>query len=351
MCHAIDNRIKQKYRYILGQFCLGEVLGSPFEFQEELVPPQYEIWLEKIENSAEPEWREPLTDKASQKVVGKTGDDVYFTLALAHSLIEKEDFDPVYTDSKFQEAVKDNNMWGLGGSSYHWYQNRLHGFSIEQSAAPIGMAGGAPVMRYSPVPLRHPKNIAWIINTSIAQSKVTHQDDRCAFFAAAASLTLSYLLAGKEISLSAITAYLIERLMPCFPNLLYFLEDFTKNGTDWDKQYHWLSHLGIEDSTKHFKYLEERLKHNPHVHPFFGGYVPVTFLWPLCLVLKHEGKFLPAVHECILMKGDTDTTAAVLGSLCGAWKMPEERIMKWVGRIDKSKEILAVADTLASFQK
>lgn len=345
------NDLGRIYRGILGQFCLGEVLGSPFEFQEHLTPPPYEIWLDKIENSADPEWKQPLTDKASQKVVGRTGDDVYFTLALAKSLIEKEDFDPVYTDLKFQEAVKDNNMWGLGGASYHWYQNRLQGIPIEQSAAPVGMAGGAPVMRYSPVPLRHPKDTNWIINTSIAQSKVTHQDDRCAFFAAAASLTLCYLLENKEKSLSAIIAYIIKHLRSYSPNLLSFLEIFLENGTDWDKQYHWLSRLGIEDSTKHFKYLEDRLKRNPHIHPFFGGYVPVTFLWPLCLVLKHEGKFLPAVYECILMKGDTDTTCAVLGSLSGAWEIPNGQIMKWVEKIDKAKEILYIADTLASLQK
>jgi ADP-ribosylglycohydrolase len=324
------------YQEILVAVGLGEVLGSTYEFrQDPFDMPSYEDWRETLRNEKPEAWRKVLDGAPWNHIVSATGDDVYFTLALAESLTEKEGFDGARTAEIFLSKLEENDCYSIGRATHIAFENLKKGLPWDQCGAPEEMAGNGSLMRFSPVALLRPHDPEWIIQASQLQSIITHQDKRAAFSAAGASLVLSSLLRGEPCDREAFAEILVSHLKQHFPKWIHMVDEWMNQDEDLDSLFDWVARLGSKKG---------------EISNFVGGYAPATLFWTLSLVTRFKNDIMAAIYEVdsrgATMPCDTDTVAAVTSAFSAALGIVDPLFFELIPNIDRHEALQKMGSSL-----
>ena len=205
---------------------------------------------------------------------GAFTDDSSLALAMASSLIDTEEFDPIDVIQEFWKWYQDgkysteNRCFDIGNTTRDglndWSSNfdKPYAGSVDNKAS-----GNGGIMRIAPIIIWNRHNYEDAMVDAVRSSMLTHASEKCIRYAQAMA---SVLWHG---SLDESCIYKPELQMP---------EHFASNG-----------------------------------NPFSGGYVAETYS-AACHAVKTTSSFEDAIVQAVNYRFDADTTGAVAGQIAGS---------------------------------
>ncbi len=185
------------------------------------------------------------------------------------------------------------------------------GWSPERSG--VLSAGNGPAMRAGILGLCLHNDEEQLRVFVRASTRLTHTDPR------AESGAMMVALAARECFLNRATS--LDR------NRIVGLLRAESHHADWDRAFEVLA--GALDNEETAAQFAARL----NLQRGISGYIVWTVATVLFCWLRWPGEFRRPVEEIILLGGDTDTTAAILGGLCGAANGEDSIPTEWIDRI------------------
>jgi ADP-ribosylglycohydrolase len=284
--------LESKFAGALFGCAVGDALGAPFEgrSQGEMAPV-----------------KDIVTDfrKIHGYPSGQYTDDTQLTIALAETYIECKGFSGEDFGNRVARLWATREIVGAGGACTYAARNLIQGMDWTEAGAPDGQAGNGAAMRASPAGLFRHNHLDLLLEESMDQSRVTHQDTRAGAGAAAVSFAVAWNLADKaaepekfcrELSDFIIRAQ--EEFAAYIRRLPEWLEKETTAAVPEMACAGWIDPprpLGV-------------------ITPF----VIPTVLASLWVFLQHPDDYCAAVDKVIRLGGDVDTTAAITGAIVGA---------------------------------
>lgn len=282
---------RDRFRACLLGVAVGDALGGPFEGMPR----------DKVKR----EFNGKMVGGGIHRLrVGECTDDASMTLALAESIVESKGIELDDIASRFVKWYASGPK-GVGKLTSKVMEMLSSGVSCRDAARLAWEkgskrgAGNGSLMRFAPVGLLHYKRREMLMRDAAAVSSLTHHDPRCTQACQAASLILAGLIGGKDAR-RAIT----------------FASSVLHEGEASEVMLRSLDATADE--------LEST------------GYVMDT-LEVSCWSLSHHDTFRGCVGACVLLGGDTDTSAAVTGALAGARFGLDEIPKDWVHALEMSE--------------
>ncbi len=241
---------------------------------------------------------------------GMVSDDTEHMWETALALIEHPD-----DASAFAKSLARRLRWwllrlpaGVGLATARSLVKSWLGWPPDRSG--VRSAGNGPAMRAGIIGLCLSRDETLMREFVRASTRLTHSDPR------AESGAMMIALAAREIIRSAGTPVSIDA------KAMLALCRGEANHPDWERALNAVAEsLAAAESSSQFA---ERLGQQRGV----SGYIVFTVAAVLFCWLRWPGEFRRPVEEIILLGGDTDTTAAILGGLagaaCGADQIPYE---------------------------
>jgi len=287
---------------LLGLAC-GDALGGPVEFLSRSdIVARYPDGLRDFVGGG---WLDLFP--------GEITDDTQMTLALARSLVACGELEMEDLSRRFV-AWYETNPKDIGNTTRAAIANLVAGMPWDEAGARAAKGGAAAgngsVMRCAPVALRYRSDRGTLRQASIDSARVTHADRRCTWGAVAINQALAWLLNGGSLNLTI---------------------DAAAEGIDDDETK--LRIAGAADRPV------EQIK--------AGGYVLDTASAALWCLVRH-GSFEEVVVAAVALGDDTDTTAAVAGTLAGAYFGVGAIPDRWLVRVQYREELTSLAHALLS---
>jgi ADP-ribosyl-[dinitrogen reductase] hydrolase len=288
----MDDWLEHVQGVILGT-AVGDALGLPFE----MIPPRR---LRRLLGTS------PLGHRFLWNR-GMTSDDTEHTCILAQSLL-REPTDP----ERFARSL----AWGLrfwflsipvslGWATLRSVLRLWVGFPPHRSG--VFSAGNGPAMRSALLGLCFGHDPARLRAFVSASTRLTHTDPRAERGALLIALAAHHGASGNTVDACAL---LEEAREEADEELLGWLTDIEE-------------HLARNASASE---LAQRRGLTRGV----TGYIYHSVPFALYCWLRARGDFRQAVEEVILLGGDTDTTGAITGALCGATRGAQHIPEEWV---------------------
>ncbi len=180
------------------------------------------------------------------------------------------------------------------------------GFSADKSG--VFSAGNGPVMRTAPIAAMFPHDAEARKKFVEAQTRITHSDPKAAISALAVTEVATLLLESEE-------------LPPLFPCLSAVSDD-----EEWQGLVRQLK-TSINGGQTFSEFL---VTINVQPEKGISGYVYQTVPAVLFLGIRNDWDFEKTITELVRAGGDTDTTAAIAGALCGAYGGVQSIPREWV---------------------
>lgn len=256
---------------------VGDALGVPFESKL----ANYDLLLSWDGKSY-------LGSEHHQLQPGQYSDDTQMSLMVAESLIENKGFDPDDLSKRYVDWIVSGRARGYGKTTLFAVQNLINGKSWNESGIP-GSYGNGTAMRAAPFGVYYRNDIQSLITVCKIDSAITHASEEAEAGSIAIALATAYCLNGE-------TDGLLDKLWQALP----------------------------DSKVKSSIYSLDSLVDSPHITPeqalrVIGTKCDVRQTVPsaiYCLV-KFD-KYHEAINAAIRAGGDTDTTAAIVGSMFGA---------------------------------
>jgi len=244
---------------------------------------------------------------------GQYSDDTQMSLAIVKAYLRKGRFDGEAIAEEFVRLWRNREIVGEGASCAEAVSNLMSGRAdYANSGTPVGRAGNGTAMRAAPVGLWNWRTPGRINEESAIQSRITHQDPRCAAGAAAVAHAVALGVTRDRIDPDEFIHEIAGRVRPLH-------EEFSRLVL---RLHNWLS---MEESQAPDEIGEagsetgvpaaDRLVWGGGITPF----VVPTVLVALYAFLKSPDNFSRSVGRILLIGGDTDSTAAITGAISGAF--------------------------------
>lgn len=261
---------------------------------------------------------------------GMWSDDTEHMIMLAQSLLASDqDIDKFIR--KFGWELR-SWLWGLPAGVGLGTARALVKLSLGFSAKNSGVfsAGNGAAMRTAIIAAYFPNDQARRIAYTSAQTRVTHSDPKATI---------------ASIAVTEVTAVLLRSSV--HPTVKTVLEILRNNTVELDSEW-----LEIVDT------LELAWSENHSIEDFLSllgcnpkkgisGYVYQTVPTVLFIGVRHQWNYAHAVPSIIAQGGDTDTTAAILGAMCGAYGGRSSIPKEWIDTIAEwpttAKDLCALA--------
>ena len=291
--------IKDKFRGSLIGLAIGDALGAPIEFK----PPGF---FEPVENYR--------AGGPFELEAGDWTDDTSMALCSAISLTKREKHDPFDQMNRFCRWYKEGYMSSTGfcfdigqttRQSLDRFMTTKDPFSGSTNP---NNAGNGSIMRLAPVPLFYSNDLKFVPKVCIEHSRLTHATEECLDACALLGLMIAKAASGATK----------EDILNC--DLLN------------------LSPLIDEIQSGSFKH-----KQPPEIKG--TGYV-VQSLEAALWAFNKADDFESAVLDAVNLGDDADTTAAICGSLAGAYYGFDELPKHLVDGLKDSDMILYISDGL-----
>lgn len=281
---------------LLGQ-CLGDALGFVVEgYPREDCTEYVDAWLR---SRRIPEWqRGPFS-------FGQYSDDSQLARELMQSYIDRRGFDSADYARRIAAIFAEGRIVGRGRATTEAARRLASGIPWEQAGTPAPAAGNGTAMRAAPAGLFFCDAPGELARAARDQSRITHQDPRCAAGSAIIAGTVAHVARAGRLDPGA----LFSELLPLCST---FSEEFAArldNLADWvglppGMAFELIAAAGQEDAAPHWMGI------TPFVIP--------SVLWSLYAFLRTPEDYWETVCTAIAAGGDTDTTAAMAGAMSGA---------------------------------
>lgn len=284
--------LKSRFAGALLGCAVGDALGAPYEglSEDELAG------VENITSGFKEIPGYPL---------GQYTDDTQLTLALAETYIEHGRFDGGGFGQRVARLWSTREIVGAGGACTYAADNLIHGLPWTEAGAPAGQAGNGTAMRASPVGLFRWQDLELLLEESMDQSRVTHQDPRAGAGAAAIAFAVAWNLAEKDPDPQKFVQIISDFINPAneeFAGHLSRLNQWLEK--EPSQAVPEIACAGWIESPRPIKAI------TPFVIP--------TVLASLWVFLRHPDDYCKGVERVIKLGGDVDTTAAITGAIIGA---------------------------------
>ncbi|MGH7517421.1 MAG: ADP-ribosylglycohydrolase family protein [Gemmatimonadales bacterium] len=237
---------------------------------------------------------------------GQYSDDTQLARELLLSLRESGGFDPAALGRRIAALFIEGRDVGAGPGSRGAALRLAAGVPWIEAAAPAPYAGNGSAMRAAPIGLLFHDDIPTLIRVAVGQSRVTHQDSRCA--AGAVAMAGAAALAARDgpIDAPACLAELASWVRPVDEQIGQAIELVR----GW---------VALEPGEVAAELRAARLDRE-YMEPWRGvsACVVPSVVWALYSFLRSPDSYWDTVCTAIEIGGDTDTLGAMAGALAGA---------------------------------
>ena len=279
---------------------LGLALGDALGFVVEAEPPEVAAaYVEELRAGRAGEHSHPRFP------FGQYSDDTQFARELLISVRETGRFDPAVFGRRLAALFANGRDVGAGPGSRAAALRLAAGVPWSEAGAPAPYAGNGSAMRAAPIGLLS-EDCATAVRVAVQQSRVTHQDTRCAAGAVAMAAGAAMAARGGPIDPPAWVAELSGVVRPIDQRVAEVMElAGVWAGLPPDRAAAALREAGLDPaSAGQWRGV--------------SGHVVPTVVWALYAFLHSPDSYLDAVSVAIEVGGDTDTMAAMAGALAGA---------------------------------
>lgn len=257
--------------------CIGDALGVPFETFKSDHP-----LLVNWDNETF------LGSKHHRLLPGQMSDDGQMMVMVAESLIEHKGFNPDDLSARYVDWIVSERARGYGRTTYIAVQRLRKGTHWSESGV-VDSYGNGTAMRAAPFGVFFRNDLKELVASVKIDSAITHASPEAEAGALAIAIA-AYYAANKDLD------HLIEKIVIHLPDSK--VKEKLKYTMGW-------IYSKVSDN-----YALEMIGTAPDVKQT----VPAA----LYCFLKHDN-YLDGVLAAIKAGGDTDTTAAIVGALFGAY--------------------------------
>ncbi|MFX0099352.1 MAG: ADP-ribosylglycohydrolase family protein [Candidatus Hodarchaeota archaeon] len=295
---------------------VGDALGEPWEFHLRTAIEPYDIM---------------------STYRGRVTDDTMMTIAIAKALIEGQGYRRDKVVEQFIKWLDDTGKSpGIGCLSAC---RRLARGEFKPSKS----GGNGTAMRVSPIGLFYHNDLDALEKFARDSSILTHNHWAATGGAITVARAIAYLVEKKTFDKSdfieTLANFLDEGEFKEFPGYILELEDYLEM-----ESRDALIELGIKGVNS--PYLEQLT--NPAVagKGVVSGYTIPTVLAALYAFLITPGDLVNSISEAVLAGGDADTTAAICGSISGAFNGADAIPSNLLVNLRKKEELISLASQL-----
>jgi len=236
---------------------------------------------------------------------GQVTDDTQLTRELLQSIVDGAGFEPGRFAGRLLNFVATGRLVGGGPAALAAARQLAQGSPWHEAGLPAPYAGNGAAMRAGPLGLLFGADSRILRQVVVEQARVTHQDPRCA--AGALAIAGAARIAARRepirpadflVELSA----LVESLEPGVAAILGEM-------TTW-------AELSPGAAAQLLREREIELE-DPQPWQGISSFVTNSVCWSLYAVLQCPDSYWDAVCLAIQVGGDTDTLAAMTGSILG----------------------------------
>jgi ADP-ribosylglycohydrolase len=325
---------------LIGQ-CLGDALGAPVEGQDPQSCLRYVTGVlrsDDVEAAVAAAAALPVTAGAPPRwPLGQYTDDSQLARELMLSYADRGAFDAADYARRLGGLFRDNRVVGAGRGTEEVGRRIADGVAFEQAAILAPSAGNASAMRAAPIGLFYYDDADALIAAARDQSRVTHQDPRCAAGAVAIAGAVALALRQRPIVTESFLGQLSEWVRRIDQGVAFDVYQLSAWGS--------LS----PDAAATFMIRAGLCPGASSEWSGVSSYVVTSVLWSLYCFLRTPENYLETIYTAISAGGDVDTTAAMAGAMSGAHLGLSALPSRWTRHLtDRGQwslaELVAVAD-------
>ncbi len=282
---------------LLGQ-CIGDAVGAPVEG----LPPK------DCKRHAEKVLRQGLLDDTflGQSRYGQYTDDSQLARELLLGLVAHGQLDVADYAARIARLFRSGEVVGAGKATAEVARRLSEGVAPDEAGIPAPSAGNGSAMRVAPIGLWYADDPDALIAAAREQSRITHQDVRCAAGAVAIAGAVALALRGKPIVTEPFLAELSEWVRSIDQTVAFDVYQVSS----------WVTLSPDEAAT--FMARAGLCPGYEGEWSGISGYVVSSVLWSLYSFLRSPTDFVQTIETAVVVGGDVDTTAAMAGAMSGA---------------------------------
>ncbi len=290
---------KEKWIGCLVGQCIGDAVGAPVEG----LPPK------DCKRHAEKVLRQGLLDDTflGQSRFGQYTDDSQLARELLLGLTEHGQLDVADYAARITRLFMSGEVVGAGKATAEVARRLASGVAPDEAGIAAPSAGNGSAMRAAPIGLWYADDPSALIAAAREQSRITHQDVRCAAGAVAVAGAVALSLRGRPIVTEPFLAELSEWVR-CIDQTVAF---------DVYQISSWVTLS--PDAAVTFMARAGLCPGFDGEWAGISGYVVPSVLWSLYSFLRSPDDFVQTIETAVAVGGDVDTTAAMAGAMSGAY--------------------------------
>ncbi len=237
---------------------------------------------------------------------GQYSDDTQLARELLLTFDEAGGWDPTLYGARVAEVFRSARDIGAGNGTRSAALRLLQGVPWREAGTPAPYAGNGSAMRAGPLGILFQDDPPSLRRVAREQSRVTHQDPRCAAGALAVAGAVALGTRTSPLNHGEFIAQLVEWVEPEDASFADALRGLV----------HWSA---LEPAAA------ARQVHGASLDPAYtsrwqgiSAFVVPSVLWSLYAFLRTPDDYWMAVCTAIGVGGDTDTMAAMTGAIAGA---------------------------------
>ncbi|MEP6689248.1 MAG: ADP-ribosylglycohydrolase family protein [Gemmatimonadales bacterium] len=281
---------------------LGLALGDALGFVVEAAPPEtasayVDDWL--------------LAGRAGERGAphfpfGQYSDDTQLARALLLGVCDAGGWDPAAFARRVAELFREGRDVGAGPGTRAAAQRLIDGQGWEEAGTPEPYAGNGSAMRVAPLGVLFAADPALLRSAAVSQSRITHQDPRCAGASVAVAGAAALAMRSGPLDRPTFLGELAELVAPASDEVAALVRGLET----W-------AHLAPPAAAAH---LRASGLDPGHTDPWQGisAFVLPSLAWSLYAFLAAPDDYWATVGIAIAVGGDTDSMAAMAGGIAGA---------------------------------
>ena len=189
---------------------LGLALGDALGFVVEAEPPEIaaayvDEWLRAGRAGGRAHPRFPF---------GQYSDDTQLARALLLGVRDAGGWDPAAFATRIAELFRQGREVGAGAGTRAAARRLIDGARWDEAGTPAPYAGNGSAMRVAPLGVLFATDLGWLRSVAASQSRITHQDPRCARASVAVAGAAALALRPGPLDRLAFLAELAELVAP-----------------------------------------------------------------------------------------------------------------------------------------
>jgi ADP-ribosylglycohydrolase len=282
---------------------LGLALGDALGFVVEAEPPEIAAsyvdgWLRAGRAGERAHPRFPF---------GQYSDDTQLARALLLGLRDAGRWDPAAFAARIAELFREGRDVGAGAGTRGAARQLIDGTRWDAAGTPPPYAGNGSAMRVAPLGVLFAADPGLVRSVAASQSRITHQDPRCAGASVAVAGAAALALRPGPLDRSAFLGELADLVTPESIEMASVVRDLAGWGD-----------LSPGDAAAHLRASGLDAARADDRWQGISAFALPSVAWSLYAFLRTPDDYWATVCTAIAVGGDTDTMAAMAGALAGA---------------------------------